>query len=291
MANHRELGRDVLKRGIYRTVEKIHSPTITGENRMAAELGCRLGQIEQMIRYAYWNSGCTGIVIGVSGGVDSAVAAAFCCRAIGPEKVLGLFLPSAISNLKDGKDAALLCARLGMEHRVVSIEPMLEGFRNMAGYTESRYLTGNIMARIRMAVVYFHANLDHRLVCGTSNRSEYMLGYCTKFGDNAADVQPLLHLYKDEVYEAARELKIPDPILKKAPSAGLWEGQSDEREIGLSYAEIDTSLRALELHQWQATTPTEEKVLALVKKSEHKRLPAPNLLATLQKDPCILPGN
>ena len=249
---------------------------------MAAELGCRLGQIEQMIRYAYWNSGCTGIVLGVSGGIDSAVAAAFCCRAIGPEKVLGLSLPSAISNPEDCKDAALLCAQLGMVHRVVSIEPMLEGFKTIPDYSPSRYLTGNLMARIRMAVVYYHANIDHRLVCGTSNRSEYMLGYCTKFGDNAADIQPIIHLYKDDIYEAARELKIPDTIVKKAPSAGLWEGQSDESEIGLSYAEIDASLRALELHQWKATTPTEEKVLALVKKSEHKRLSAPNLLIALQ---------
>ena len=258
---------------------------------MAAELECRLGQIEQMIRYAYWNSGCTGIVLGVSGGVDSAVAAAFCCRAIGPEKVLGLSLPSAINNPEDCKDAAALCARLGMEHNVVIIEPMLNGFRAMTGYTGSQYLTGNLMARIRMAVVYYQANLDHRLVCGTSNRSEYMLGYCTKFGDNAADIQPIIHLYKDEVYEAARELDIPDPILKKAPSAGLWEGQSDEREIGLTYGDIDTSLRALELHHWKATTPIEEKVLSLVKKSEHKRLSAPNLLTSLQKSDDIFPGN
>jgi NAD+ synthase len=211
------------------------------------------------------------------------VAAAFCCRAIGPDKVLGLSLPSAVSNPQDIDDAALLCSRLGMKQKIVSIEPMLEGFRAMAGYSGTRYLTGNIMARVRMAVVYYHANLDRRLVCGTSNRSEYMLGYCTKYGDNAADIQPIVHLYKDEVYEAARELDIPDPILKKAPSAGLWEGQSDESEIGLSYTEIDHSLRALELHQWKAVTPTEEKVLALVKKSEHKRLPAPNLLAVLEK--------
>jgi len=258
---------------------------------MAAELGCRLGQIEQMIRYAYWNSGCLGIVIGVSGGVDSAVAAAFCCRAIGPEKVLGLSLPSAISNPEDCKDAAALCAQLGMEHKIVSIEPMLEGFKSIPDYSPSHFLSGNLMARIRMAVIYYHANRDNRLVCGTSNRSEYMLGYCTKFGDNAADVQPIVHMYKDEVYEAARELDIPDPIMKKAPSAGLWEGQSDESEIGLSYAEIDLSLRALELNKWKAISPTEEKVLALVKKSEHKRLPATNLLAVLEKCRDTVPGN
>jgi NAD+ synthase len=246
---------------------------------MAAELGCRMGQIEQMIRYAYWNSGCTGIVVGVSGGVDSAVAAAFCCRAIGAERVLALSLPSSVSNPADIADAAAFCRQLGMEHRVVSIEPMLAAFRTIPSFAESRYLLGNLMARIRMATLYYYANRDHRLVCGTSNRSEYMLGYCTKFGDNAADVQPIVHLYKTEIYDIARELGIPEPIVKKAPSAGLWEGQSDEGEIGLTYAEIDRALRALEANGWSAKTPPEERVLALVRKSAHKRLAAPNLLS------------
>ena len=246
---------------------------------MTIELGCRMGQVEQMIRYAYWTSGSKGIVVGLSGGVDSAVAATFCCRAIGGEKVFGLSLPSSVSNPADIKDAAVLCKQIGMKHRVVNIEPMLEGFRTMPEFNESRYLLGNLMARTRMAVLYYHANRDQKIVCGTSNRSEYMLGYCTKFGDNAADLQPLLHLYKTEVFDYAQELGIPESIIKKAPSAGLWEGQSDEEEIGLSYAEIDHSLRALELQGWIAATPTEEKVLGLVKKSEHKRLLAPNLLA------------
>jgi len=246
---------------------------------MTTELGCRMGQVEQMIRYAYWTSGSKGIVVGLSGGVDSAVAATFCCRAIGGEKVFGLSLPSSVSNPADIKDAAVLCKQFGMKHRVVNIEPMLEAFRTIPEFNESRYLLGNLMARTRMAVLYYHANRDHQIVCGTSNRSEYMLGYCTKFGDNAADLQPLLHLYKTEVYHYAEELGIPESIIKKAPSAGLWEGQSDEEEIGLSYAEIDHSLQALELQNWIAATPTEEKVLVLVKKSEHKRLLAPNLLA------------
>lgn len=246
---------------------------------MVTEIGCRMGEVEQMIRYAYWTSGCKGIVVGLSGGVDSAVAATFCCRAIGGEKVLGLSLPASVSNPADIKDAAALCKQIGMMHRVISIEPMLEGFRTMPEFNESSYLLGNLMARIRMAVLYYHANRDQKIVCGTSNRSEYMLGYCTKFGDNAADLQPLLHLYKTEVYDYAQELGIPESIIKKAPSAGLWEGQRDEEEIGLSYREIDHSLQALELQGWEAATPTEEKVLGLVKKSGHKRLLAPNLLA------------
>jgi NAD+ synthase len=246
---------------------------------MGTELGCRMGQVEQMIRYAYWTSGCRGIVVGLSGGVDSAVAAAFCCRAIGGEKVLGLSLPSAVTRQSDIEDAAMLCKTWGMEHRIIRIEPMLDGFRTMPAFKDSRYLLGNLMARTRMAILYYHANRDQSLVCGTSNRSEYMLGYCTKFGDNAADLQPIVHLYKTEIYVIARELGIPESIRIKTPSAGLWEGQSDEEEIGLSYEEIDASLRMLELRNWQADTPQEKKVLELVKKSEHKRLPSPNLLA------------
>ncbi len=155
---------------------------------------------------------------------------------------------------------------------------MLAAFKTLPGFTESPYLLGNLMARIRMTVLYYHANQDHRLVCGTSNRSECMLGYCTKYGDNAADFQPIVHLYKTEVYEMAREMKIPEPILTKTPSAGLWAGQSDEGEIGLSYAEIDAALRNLEANGWKAASPAEEKVLARAQKNAHKRLAAPSLL-------------
>jgi NAD+ synthase len=250
---------------------------------METELGCRMGQVEQMVRYAYWNSGSKGIVIGLSGGVDSAVAATFCCRAIGGDKVLGLTLPSNVSNPSDIIDAAALCKNLGMDHRVISIDPMLEGFKMMPDFKESRYLLGNLMARIRMIVLYYHANRDQKIVCGTSNRSEYLLGYCTKYGDNAADLQPLLHLYKTEIYEYAKEMEIPESIMKKAPSAGLWAGQSDEEEIGLSYEKIDASLKSLELQGWRAKTPVEDKVLELVRKSEHKRMPAPNLLDKQKK--------
>jgi NAD+ synthase len=147
------------------------------------------------------------------------------------------------------------------------------------------------MARIRMTILYYHANRDNRLVCGTSNRSEYLLGYCTKFGDNAADIQPILHLYKSDVYTMAEELGIPEPIRRKVPSAGLWEDQSDEKELGLSYSQIDASLRALEAHDWRPEDETGERVLAMVKKSVHKRTGAPSLLAVPQKPQGTVPGS
>ena len=250
---------------------------------MALERACVMGQIERMIRYEYWNSGAQGIVIGLSGGIDSAVAAVFCCLAVGADKVVGLSLPSSVSNPADIRDASELSQKFGITHKIVSIDPILAGYRAIPEYRETPYLLGNLMARTRMAVLYYHANRDNLLVCGTSNRSEFMLGYCTKFGDNAADIQPIVHLYKAEIYEIARELGIPPAIINKTPSAGLWEGQSDEKEIGLTYPEIDAALANLEKNGGKPSTPTEEKVLGLVQKSAHKRLPAPNLLTELQR--------
>jgi NAD+ synthase len=244
---------------------------------MSVDCGCVLGRIEQMIRYTVWNSGAGGVVIGVSGGVDSAVAAAMCCKALSGEKVLGLTLPSAVTSDADIRDATGLCRELGMDHEIITIEPVLDVYRSMPGYTESPALLGNLMARTRMTILYYYANRDNRLVCGTSNRTEYMLGYTTKFGDNAADFQPILHLYKSGVYEAARDIGIPESIIRKAPSAGLWHGQKDEEEIGLTYTEIDNALIALEANDWKSEGAVQEKVLSMVKKSGHKRM-TPSLL-------------
>jgi NAD+ synthase len=238
---------------------------------MDEDRSCALGRIEQMIRYIVWSSGGRGIVVGLSGGVDSSVAAAMCCRAVSSENVLGLTLPTSVTSREDIRDARALSSMLGIRHEIIDIEPILDAYRSIPGFFESPVLMGNIMARTRMTVLYYYANRENRLVCGTSNRTEYLLGYTTKFGDNAADFQPIIHLYKSGVFEAARDLGIPEAIIAKAPSAGLWQGQKDEEELGISYGEIDRALESLERNGWQAGTPAEEKVLTLVKKAEHKR--------------------
>jgi NAD+ synthase len=163
----------------------------------------------------------------------------------------------------------------------ISIQPILERYREIPDYIRSPYLEGNLMARVRMTLLYYHANRENLLVCGTSNRSEYMLGYCTKYGDNAADFQPLLHLFKTEVFTLARHRGLPAAILDKPPSAGLWAGQTDEEELGLPYEEIDRALQTLETNQWAPTSPNEERVLQRVRGSQHKRNSPLSLLPVL----------
>jgi len=242
-------------------------------------------RIEAFIRDCVQRSDAGGVVVGISGGVDSAVAAALCHRALGPERVLGLLMPAGVSSPADLRDAEHLCTMLGIPRLTVSIQPVLDAFRAMPGFTPDRRLEGNLMARIRMTVLYYHANARGRLVCGTSNKTEFMVGYGTKHGDTAADLQPLLHLHKGEVYTCARRLGIPEAIIEKPPSAGLWPGQRDEKELGLTYDEIDAALCALEESGWVARSPTEERVRALVTAARHKQRPAPSLIPTGQTFP------
>ncbi|MDD1653523.1 MAG: NAD(+) synthase [Methanomicrobiales archaeon] len=232
-----------------------------------------IDRIVEMIREVLEESGAEGLIVGVSGGVDSAVSLALCARAAGPDRVLGLLLPTAVTRGEDMADARDLCRVLSVPARTGEIEPVLRAF---AAQGDTPYVRGNLTARIRMAALYRTANREHRLVCGTSNRSEYLLGYFTKWGDAAADLQPILHLYKGEVYLLAAALGIPDRIRNKVPSAGLWPGQTDEGEIGLTYAEIDAAFASLEAHGWTARTGIEQKVLAIMRRTEHKRLPVPS---------------
>lgn len=244
---------------------------------MEGMVACSAGEIEYLIRFALWGSGRKGIVIGLSGGVDSSACAALCCRAVSPENVLGMILPSRVTSARDIEDATGLAESLGIECRLIDIEPVLDAYRRTPGFVENPSLMGNLMARTRMAYLYYNSNREDRIVCGTSNRTEYLLGYFTKFGDGAGDIEPILHLYKTEVYDLARHLGISDRILKKPPSAGLWPGQRDEEEIGIDYPSLDAALQNLERSGWICGTEVEERVLSMVRASEHKRVSPPQL--------------
>lgn len=239
-------------------------------------IGCEIVKVKDLIRNAVWESGAAGIVLGISGGIDSAVACALAVKAVGAERVTGVFMPASDHGMADLEDAQTLCSQLGVELITVQLKDVLSAFLQIPAITDTPLLSGNIAARLRMITLYNIAAARKYLVCGTSNRTEYMIGYSTKWGDGAADIQPLLHLYKKDVYALADELGIPASIVKKAPSAGFFAGQTDEGELGMTYAEIDAALIALEHSSYAAQTENEQKILELIKKSTHKRLPPVN---------------
>ena len=236
-------------------------------------IGCEIVKIKDHMRSAVWNARAAGFVVGISGGIDSAVACALAAKAVGPERVLGVSMPVSSNSPQDAADAKALCDALGVRLITVPLGDVQEAFLAKEHITGTPLLAGNIASRLRMTTLYNIAAANGYLVCGTSNKTEYLIGYSTKWGDGAADVQPLLHLYKKDVYALAEELGIPQEIIDKAPSAGFFEGQTDEVDIGLTYQELDSALWNLELNEFVPQNAVEEKVLGLVLKSEHKRKP------------------
>lgn len=219
-----------------------------------------------------------GVVIGISGGVDSATVAHLATKALGKEKVLGIIMPYYMN--QDVEDALLVCKKLGIEHKLISIKEIVDAFEKSIGFELDKVSKGNLMSRTRMVILYAYANSKNYLVLGTSNKSEFLTGYFTKWGDAASDYAPLINLYKTEVWEIAKRLGVPERIITKKPSAGLWEGQSDEDELGISYKLLDEILyRLVDLKMEknkiaeELNVPMEkvEYVEYLIKKSEHKR--------------------
>ena len=178
-------------------------------------------------------------VIGLSGGVDSALSAALSAEALGPEQVLGAILPHRVSDTAGTADAKLVAERLGIRTREIDITPMVEPYFEQYEPEAGRIRRGNVMARQRMIVLYDLSYKEKALVVGTSNRTEILLGYSTLFGDSACAVNPLGDLLKSQVWQLAEHIGLPERVVRKQPSADLWQGQTDEGEMGIDYKTAD----------------------------------------------------
>jgi NAD+ synthase len=188
-----------------------------------------------------------GVVLGISGGIDSTVLAFLATRAIGPENVKGLILPDeTVTPANDIEDAIRICSDLKIDSEKIYINKPKNSFLEIIKYTDNILLTGNLVARVRMCVLYYYSGLMGRLVLGSSNKTELMLGYFTKFGDGAADLLPLGDIYKTQLFGLAKYLEIPGSVIDKKSSARLWANQFTEDELGLPFNQLDKILQFFE---------------------------------------------
>ena len=242
-----------------------------------------VNSLKKFIKDSVARAKAKGVVIGLSGGIDSAVVTKLCADALGPENVLNVFMPSRVTPPDDYKTTLELSNMWGTEYRVVDIQPAVDALvAVLLSDAETPLERGNISARCRMTVLYNMAKKRQYLVVGTSNQSEIMMGYFTKFGDGACDVTPLANMYKTEVRQVAALIGVPEDIIAKPPSAGLWEGQTDEKDMGITYRDLDAILYEMEQDktdsQISADTGLPKEQVAEIRRQvelmEHKRLPA-----------------
>jgi len=221
---------------------------------------------------------CKGVVAGMSGGLDSSVLAVLCHRAF-PQNMLGVLMP-CYSSQEDDEHALAVASQFSIPTKVVVLNPVFDALLKAlpgdgAEPSVSRLAKANLKVRLRMLTLYYFANQFKYIVAGAGNRSELAVGYFTKYGDGGVDILPLGNLVKGQVRELANFLGIPQPIINKPPSAGLWQGQTDEGELGLSYEELDRYLVT-----GQASIGLRQKIESMIVASAHKRLPP--LVASLQ---------
>jgi len=225
------------------------------------------------IREKVTSAGGKGVMLGLSGGVDSSVAAVLCYRAF-PQSMLGVIMP-CYSHKEDIEHAQAVAEKFSIPAKTVVLDAAYDTLLKVLPEEEadpdaSRLAKANIKARLRMLTLYYFANRLKYMVVGSGNRSELSVGYFTKYGDGGVDILPLGNLLKGQVKELAQYLGIPQPIIDKPPSAGLWEGQTDEGELGLSYDELDRYLASGE-----ASAEIKKRVEAMIAASKHKRQPPP----------------
>jgi len=205
-------------------------------------------------------------IIGISGGIDSAVVAVLLRQILGYERVFGFYMPNGISyDDDDYVDVKHLCDKFDISLDVINIKKIKDSIYDSVPFYFDKLSYDNLSAGIRMIMLYSFANASNGIVVGTTNKSELMIGYFTKYGDGGVDIEPIAHIYKTELYDIAEYLGIPDRIINKNPSAGLWKGQTDEDELGMSYKKIDYYLK--EYNSSMKTNPLDD----LIKSTSHKR--------------------
>ena len=249
-----------------------------------AELDARREHITDFIRETVDDAGADGGVLGLSGGIDSTLTAYLTVDALGTDGLHGLLLPSEVNEAENTSDAERVARELGIDYDVIEIEPVVESF--LDAFSEDsrdeslKTAVGNVRVRARAVFNYFVANRENRVVLGTGNRTEALVGYFTKYGDQAVDCNPIGNLYKGQVRQLARHMGVPDDLVDKTPTAGMWVGQTDEAELGMEYDMLDAVL-ALHIDGPLSAAATArelgiddervEAVETLVARSEHKR--------------------
>lgn len=226
--------------------------------------------IAEWIREQTANAGLDGVVVGLSGGIDSAVTSTLAARALGNERVHGVIMP-ADSQQEDIDDARMIADQLGIVTHEIDLSGPLDAMLSVLP-EGNRLAEANVKPRLRMISLYHIANTNNLMVVGTGNRSELMVGYFTKYGDGGVDLLPLGALYKNQVRTLARAIGVPERIIQRPPSAGLWAGQTDEAEMGITYEELDGILEGLERGDTTGYSAERvEQVKRMVSRSAHKR--------------------
>ena len=235
-------------------------------------------ELVEFLRESFKKVGFSKAVLGLSGGIDSALVAYLLRDALGKENVLAIMMPYKSSNPDSLNHAKLVIEDLGINSKTIEITDMIDAyFKNEEEATSLRM--GNKMARERMSILFDYSSKENALVVGTSNKTEIYLGYSTQFGDSACALNPIGDLYKTNIWDLSRYLKIPNELIEKKPSADLWEGQTDEQEMGLTYKEADQVLyRMLEENKKVEEVLAEgfnedlvDNIVRRINRSEYKR--------------------